>query len=238
MLVLAIMSDMAEGVVIGIVGLIAGALLGWTGNKLRKKWFFKYEELCDLLFINTDKIGNTFYRKSLNIAPNNDSQNIPIYLRTNNTKTISGLTIRFGVKKTCFKIFWTILITRLMQKRLFTAPSPYWWIDIRTPMLETKIYQPKVKQLIGIFLIDNKGIAQPVIIEQSFFYKDEYHIVFNDPIEIPIGFPLGRTIQTNLELEAVSEWKGIVKLSSNVNGSELFVIKKVNISYKNKVSKT
>ena len=36
-------------------------ILGWGTYIIRKKWFYSIEELCDLLFINTDKKRNNFF---------------------------------------------------------------------------------------------------------------------------------------------------------------------------------
>lgn len=210
-----------------ILGSVLAVLWQFIWRRI-SKWFKPHSDFCDLVFINRDKYGNVFHRQYLKESVSEDSYYMSVVTYANTPIKVEGLVIDFGVKQTYPHRIAEILRNRVRTKRIVACPSPNWWRDFRAPKLESQLNQPQIKRLVGIYFTDGKS-SFPIIVDQSFVYDSKCHIVFDEPVEIPRGYPDSRSIQMMLELVNLNQWKGTLRLSSSVNGVNEYVLRKVNI---------
>jgi hypothetical protein len=225
------MNQTLKDISIGVASFIAAGFLKWLWDKfIRKIYLPPIERLCDLEFIDKDRQNKPFYTRTLNMYPDNKPQNISVYLSSKNIKDIDNLNIRFGVKITIFSRLRDIYMRRLNTYRLTKAPSPNWWIDLRTQLVKPKKFQPHINAINGIYLFHQNEVPKSITEFQCTLNDDDCNIVFNPPIQIPLGHPQGSTLKIDLELSANYDWRGIVRFMSRIKGMNQYVMKKVTIS--------
>jgi len=195
------------------------------------KWFKPHSDFCNLLFVNTDKNRNVFHRRYLKESVSGDSYYLSVVVYTDTSVKVEDFVINFGTRKSYPRRIREIMQNRLRTKRLLTAPNPNWWHDFRIPKLESQSNQPQIKRLVAIHYTDGKSTI-PINVDHSFIHDDECHIVFDESVEIPKGHPYGRHIRIVLELVNLNSWKGVIRLSSSVNGINEYVLRKVKIMHK------
>jgi hypothetical protein len=219
----------AGQIITAIALLIIGGLLTIIGQAIKRRiarLFAPKEQLCDVLFENTDKAGNKVVERNMQILASEDCQIIHMYLQSMNPKEITGLKVRFGIKKTYARKFLDILVNRRRMKRLWALSfSPNWWADFRMPTLVKDEYCPQIRRIIDVHL-QNEIEVGPIVID------GEGSIWFDNPIRIPVGIPFGTEpqIQIDLEIIAPNKWRGTIQCESSIGGVKQFTTRKVRVN--------